>query len=66
MQSLLYLLEEADAYRKAGKLGLALKRYVGIEKVRYFFIPVVKLRTATQDFYRNRRGPIRFPRLRVA
>ncbi|KAG8885365.1 hypothetical protein FRB97_001440 [Tulasnella sp. 331] len=32
MQSLLYMLEEGDAFRRMGKLSMALKRYKGIEK----------------------------------
>lgn len=33
MQSLLYLLEEAKAHENAGKLNLALKRFLGVVKV---------------------------------
>lgn len=35
MQSLLYLTEEADAYHRKGNLGIALKKYGAIQKVRY-------------------------------
>ncbi len=34
MQSLLYLLEEGDAHLRAGRLNLALKKYVAVQKVR--------------------------------
>lgn len=34
MQSLFYLLEEAEAHRRAGRLNLALKKYAAIQKVR--------------------------------
>ncbi|KAH9477761.1 N-terminal acetyltransferase A complex auxiliary subunit NAA15 [Psilocybe cubensis] len=33
MQSLLFLLNEADAYRRNGKLNLALKKYIAVKKV---------------------------------
>jgi hypothetical protein len=33
MQSLLYLIEEADAHYRNGKLGLALKKYAAVQKV---------------------------------
>jgi hypothetical protein len=33
MQSLLYMFEEAAAYARAGKLGMALKRYTALHKV---------------------------------
>ncbi|KAK7036634.1 hypothetical protein VNI00_011567 [Paramarasmius palmivorus] len=33
MQSLLYLLEEADARNRSGKLHLALKKYVAVQKI---------------------------------
>ena len=33
MQSILFLLEEADAYRRNGKFNLALKKYMAIKKV---------------------------------
>jgi len=35
MQSLLFLLEEAESFRKAGRLNMALKRYLGVKKVRF-------------------------------
>ena len=34
MQSLLYLTEEAAAYHRKGNLGMALKRYGAVQKVR--------------------------------
>ena len=33
MQSVLFLLEEADAYRQNGKTNLALKKYMAVKKV---------------------------------
>lgn len=33
MQSLLYLTEEADSQNRSGRLGLALKKYLAIQKV---------------------------------
>jgi len=33
MQSLLYLLEEADAHRQNKKINLALKKYIAVKKV---------------------------------
>ncbi|KAG7446845.1 N-terminal acetyltransferase A, auxiliary subunit [Guyanagaster necrorhizus] len=33
MQSLLYLIEEADAQNRSGKINLALKKYIAIQKV---------------------------------
>lgn len=33
MQSLLFLLNEADAYRRNGKLNLALKKYMAVKKI---------------------------------
>lgn len=33
MQSLLFLIEDADAYRRNGNLGLALKKYHAVQKV---------------------------------
>jgi hypothetical protein len=33
MQSLLFLLEEADAYRRNGKLNLALKKYMAVKRI---------------------------------
>ncbi|EKM56495.1 uncharacterized protein PHACADRAFT_253657 [Phanerochaete carnosa HHB-10118-sp] len=33
MQSVLFLLEDADAYRRNGNLGMALKRYTSIQKL---------------------------------
>ncbi|GJE86494.1 NMDA receptor-regulated protein 1 [Phanerochaete sordida] len=33
MQSVLFLLEDADAHRRAGNLGMALKRYTAIQKL---------------------------------
>lgn len=33
MQSLLFLLSEADAYRRNGKLNLSLKKYIAVKKV---------------------------------
>lgn len=33
MQSLLYLLEEADAHHRNGKINLALKKYHAVQKV---------------------------------
>lgn len=37
MQSMLYLIEEADSQYRNGKLNLALKRYTNITKVRTCF-----------------------------
>jgi hypothetical protein len=34
MQALWFLQEEADAYRRQGNFGMALKRYIQIDKVR--------------------------------
>lgn len=34
MQSLLYLIEDADAHGKLGKVNVALKKYVAIQKVK--------------------------------
>ena len=33
MQSVLFLLEDADAHRRSGNLGMALKRYTAIQKL---------------------------------
>lgn len=33
MQSLLFLLEEADAHRRNGKVNLALKKYMAVKKI---------------------------------
>lgn len=33
MQSVLFLLEDADAYRRNGDLGMALKKYTAIQKL---------------------------------
>jgi peptide alpha-N-acetyltransferase len=33
MQSLLYLIEEADAHYRSGKLSLALKKYMAVQRV---------------------------------
>jgi NMDA receptor-regulated protein 1 len=33
MQSLFFLVEDGDAYRRAGNLGMALKRYISVQKV---------------------------------
>jgi N-alpha-acetyltransferase 15/16, NatA auxiliary subunit len=38
MQSLLFLIEDGDAYNKIGKIGMALKRYMAVQKVRYCFV----------------------------
>ena len=36
MQSMLYLTEAGDGYNRLGKLGLALKKYIAIQKVCVF------------------------------
>jgi peptide alpha-N-acetyltransferase len=34
MQSMLYLVEEADAHNRNGNFGMALKRYMSVKRVR--------------------------------
>jgi hypothetical protein len=43
MQSLLYLLEEANSHRQYGKPNLALKKYMAIKKVCIFSPPSVSV-----------------------
>ena len=43
MQSLLYLLEEANSHRQYGKPNLALKKYMAIKKVCIFSLPCVSV-----------------------
>ena len=43
MQSLLYLLEEANSHRQYGKPNLALKKYMAIKKVGIFSLPCVSV-----------------------
>ena len=38
MQSLLYLMEEANTHYRNGKLNLALKKYMALQKVLFLFI----------------------------
>ena len=34
MQSLMYLTEDGDSHNRSGRLAMALKRYVAVQKVR--------------------------------
>lgn len=42
MQSLLFLVEDGDAYNRIGNLGMALKRYTALQKARTLIaVPLV-------------------------
>lgn len=52
MQSLLYLIEEADAHYRVGRYNLALKKYIAIQKVwRYISLLHMLLLNASYQIF---------------